>query len=117
MITFTTPLPPSLNNAYTNGRGHGRRVLTAEGRMYKSGVASLLLGQRPLPEGARVGLTLRLWFKTRQRADISNRVKLLEDALSEALGFDDCRVDRLIVERAGYDAEWPRCEVVVEVLG
>lgn len=40
-----------------------------------------------------------------------------EDALSEALGFDDCCVDRLLVERVGYDAAQPRCEVVIEVLG
>lgn len=122
MIALTTPLPPSLNNCYTNGRGHGRRVLTAEGRKFKQEVAILLntkplVWLKPLPEGARIGLSLRFWFKTRQRTDISNRVKLLEDALAEALGFDDCRVDRLFVERAGYDAAQPRCEVVVEVLG
>lgn len=27
-LTLTAPIPPSLNNAYTNGKGHGRRVLT-----------------------------------------------------------------------------------------
>lgn len=117
MIALTTPLPPSLNNCYTNGRGHGRRVLTQQGRTYKAEITKLLLGRQPLPAGARVGLSLRLWFKTKQRRDISNCVKLLEDALAEALGFDDCNVDRLHVERAGYDAAQPRCEVVIEVLG
>jgi Holliday junction resolvase RusA-like endonuclease len=118
MIALTTPLPPSLNNCYTNGRGHGRRVLTKQGRDYKEAVAELLLGRyQPLPSGARIGLSLRFWFKNKQRTDISNRVKLLEDALSEALGFDDCCVDDLHVVRAGYDAAQPRCEVVIEVLG
>jgi Holliday junction resolvase RusA-like endonuclease len=117
LIALTTPLPPSLNNVYTNGRGHGRRVLTSEGRNYKAEVAKLLLGRQPLPSGARIGLSLRFWFKNKQRTDISNRVKLLEDALSEALGFDDCCVDRLLVERVGYDKAQPRCDVVIEVLG
>lgn len=124
-LTLTAPIPPSLNNAYTNGRGHGRRVLTKQGRDYKGTIAQLLLTRaEPLngfelaigrPE-RRVGLSFRLYFRTRQRRDISNCVKLIEDALAEQLGFDDCAVDRLIVERAGFDAEWPRCEVTVEVL-
>jgi Holliday junction resolvase RusA-like endonuclease len=117
MLTLTAPIPPSLNNAYTNGRGHGRRVLTKEGRDYKEYVASSLLGTQPLPDGARIGLAIQLWFPTKRRRDISNWVKLLEDALSEALGFDDCAVDRLLVERVGYDATRPRCEVTIEVLG
>jgi len=125
-LTLTVPVPPSLNHAYTNGRGHGRRVLSKEGRDYKATVAELMLC-RARPAGGfelainqpkpRIGMHLRLWFSNRQRRDITNCVKLLEDALSEALGFDDCNVDRLFVERAGYDAAQPRCEVVIEVLG
>lgn len=124
-LTLLVPVPPSLNNAYTNGRGHGRRVLTAEGREYKATVAELLLC-RAQPSGgfelaigrkdARIGLALRLYFPNRQRRDISNCVKLLEDALAECLCFDDRCVDRLLVERAGIDKANPRCEVTIEVL-
>ena len=125
-LTLIAPIPPSLNNAYTNGRGHGRRVLTKEGRDYKATVAQILLCKAQPSNGfelaiskpeRRIGLALRLWFRTRQRRDISNCVKLLEDALAEQLGFDDCAVDRLIVERAGFDAARPRCEVTIEVVG
>jgi Holliday junction resolvase RusA-like endonuclease len=124
-LRLTVPVPPSLNNAYTNGKGHGRRVLSKEGRDYKATIAQLLLC-RAHPVGGfelainqpkpRIGMHIKLWFATRQRRDISNCVKLLEDALSEGLGFDDCAVDKLYVERAGYDAAQPRCEVVIEVL-
>lgn len=119
-LELTAPLPPSLNNAYATIRG--RRVLVTAGRDYKTEVLCILMR---LPEartfmqaakGARLALTLRMWFKNRQRTDISNRVKLLEDALSEALGFDDCNVDILLVERAGYDKERPRAEVVLEII-
>lgn len=124
-LTLIAPVPPSLNNAYTNGKGHGRRVLTKEGRDYKATVAQILLCKARPANGfelaigrpdRRIGLALRLWFRTRQRRDISNCVKLIEDALAEQLGFDDCAVDRLIVERAGFDVERPRCEVTIEVL-
>ena len=125
ILTLIVPVPPSLNNAYTRGHGHGRRVLTAQGRDYKATVAELLLC-RAQPSGgfelaigredARIGLALRLYFPNRQRRDISNCVKLLEDSLAETLGFDDCRVDRLLVERTGIDKTNPRCEVTIEVL-
>lgn len=116
-LSLAVPVPPSLNNAYTNGRGHGRRVLTAEGRDYKARVAGQVLNTSSLGWATgRPALTMRLYFPNRQRRDITNCVKLLEDALSEALGFDDCRVDRLLVERAGIDPVNPRCEVTLEVL-
>jgi Holliday junction resolvase RusA-like endonuclease len=124
-LTLTVPVPPSLNNAYTNGRGHGRRVLTSEGRDFKDMVAQLLLCRAEPAHGfelainqpkPRIALSVRLWFPTKRRRDITNCVKLLEDALAETLGFDDCAVDRVLVERAGYDAMRPRCEVVIEVL-
>lgn len=124
-LTLIVPVPPSLNNAYTRGHGHGRRVLTAEGREYKATVAALLLYRARTSGGfelaigrkdARIGLAIRLYFPNRQRRDISNCVKLLEDALAETLCFDDCRVDRLLIERAGIDKSNPRCEVTIEVL-
>lgn len=124
-LEMIVPIPPSVNNCYTNGHGHGRRVLTAEGRGYKATVEALLLYKARTSGGfelaigrkdARIGLTLRLYFPNRQRRDISNCIKLLEDALAECLCFDDCRVDRLLVERAGIDKADPRCEVTIEVL-
>lgn len=124
-LELTVPIPPSVNNCYTRGRGHGKRVLTKQGREYKATVAQLLLCRaRPSggfelaigAPGARIGLSLRLYFPNRQRRDISNCVKLIEDALAETIGFNDCAVDRLLVERAGYDPVRPRCEVLIEVL-
>jgi Holliday junction resolvase RusA-like endonuclease len=114
---MTDALYISLNNAYTNGKGHGRRVLTAEGRNYKAGVVDQVLKTSSLgwAEG-RLSLTMRLYFPNRQRRDITNCIKLLEDALAEALKFDDCTVDRVFVERAGVDKVNPRCEVQLEVL-
>lgn len=119
-LQLTVGLPPSLNNAYATIRG--RRVLVTAGREYKEEVLCILMRLADAQafmrsaKGARLALTLRLWFKTKQRTDISNRVKLLEDALSEALGFDDCNVDLLVVQRAGYDKERPRAEVVLEII-
>lgn len=119
-LTLTAPLPPSLNNAYATVRG--RRVLVSEGRDYKAMIGQLLALSPEARQfaqalgGQRLALTLRLWFEDRRRTDISNRIKLLEDALAKNLGFDDCAVDALLVVRAGYDKSNPRCEVVLEII-
>lgn len=113
----TLPVPPSLNNAYKNvKRG---RVLTKEAKDYKESAKQhieKLARQFRCPVGARFALSMKLYFSSNHRRDVSNCAKLPEDALSEVLGFDDCRVDRLLVERSGVDAANPRCEITLEVL-
>jgi Holliday junction resolvase RusA-like endonuclease len=117
MVQLFVPIPPSVNNAYTQGRGHGRRVLTAEARAYKADVITQARTAYPhWQPGEHLALTLRLYFKDKRRRDITNTIKLLEDALAEAFGFDDCRVDDIRITRAGIDAEAPRCWVVLENL-
>jgi hypothetical protein len=43
MLTLTVPVPPSLNNRYTNGRGHGRRVLTSAATSRTASCSGLML--------------------------------------------------------------------------
>ena len=114
MIYFQLPsLPISTNHAYTNitiGKGKKKvtkRVLTKEGRKYKTETKGYIVQHYPM-ELARIqpdkpyGYIIQLSFpnllnkgwpdtaKSRyKKLDASNRVKLLEDALSDALGIDD----------------------------
>jgi crossover junction endodeoxyribonuclease RusA len=118
-LTLTIPVPPSLNNAYATV--HGRRVLSERGREFKKRAGTLAkLAARSarftVGKDARLSLTLFLYFGSKRRRDISNTVKLCEDALGEYLGFDDCAVDVLHVERKENDKANPRCLVVLEVL-
>lgn len=118
-LRLTIPVPPSLNNAYATVRG--RRVLSSEGKTFKEAAALWAqIGARrqrfKVEKGDRLSLTMLLHFKDGRRRDISNAVKLAEDAIAEALGFDDCAVDILHVERKENDRERPRCEVRLEVL-
>jgi Holliday junction resolvase RusA-like endonuclease len=43
--------------------------------------------------------------------DVSNRIKLLEDAIAEAGGFDDSQIFSLTVEKVESDREY--CEVYI----
>lgn len=116
-LTLTIPVPPSVNHAYATVKG--RRVLSIQGRQFKNDVGRRALfgkGKWYYPKGARLSLSLALHFKDGRRRDISNTVKLCEDAFSECFGFDDCCVDVLHVERKENDKSNPRCVVTLEVL-
>ena len=118
-LTLTLPLPPSLNNAYPTNNG-GKRFLSTEGTRWKLQAAYLIRCAATqqgfaVAEGVRLSLSMKLYFKDNRRCDISNRVKCCEDSLAESLGFDDCRIDRLDVERMPIDKDNPRCEVRLAV--
>ena len=113
-------LPPTTNHAYydrvevVKGKGRGgkkfivKRVLTTEGEKYKMETSNHLVKHYPgelrimqpdIPLGLAILLDLPNLYnkgwpksaKTRyKKLDVSNRVKLLEDAIAHAGGIDDC---------------------------
>jgi hypothetical protein len=111
MIYLEVPsLPISVNAAYTKKRGSGARILTEEGRAYKKETTNHLV--RAYPQELRYfvknipyQLLVHLTFSSRdelyckgypdqtnsryKRNDVTNRVKLFEDALCDANGCDD----------------------------
>jgi len=81
------PLPPTINSYYQY-RGF-RRFVGPEGKKFKADVLDIV-GKTPTRFGeARLALTIHLHFRDRRKADISNRIKALEDALVQAGLFDD----------------------------
>tara|TARA_Y100000816_G_C26007558_1_gene526634 strand:- start:580 stop:1059 length:480 start_codon:yes stop_codon:yes gene_type:complete len=111
------PMPPSVNKAYMS-IGRGRRALSIEGKTYKRSVIDSLIphvaSDKILTSFVKpdlpLSLHIHLFFKdienkgwpkkakTRyKRLDVSNRIKLLEDALFECLGVDDCNVFEVTV--------------------
>jgi Holliday junction resolvase RusA-like endonuclease len=102
-------LPPSANNAYFQ-KGH-KRILTSKGRAYKVAVKTTLAQQWPevlkfFQPDRPYSIMVHFFFekvtnskkaKTRyKRIDVSNRLKLLEDALTEACGYDDSQHMRIL---------------------
>lgn len=115
MIHIGIPgLPITTNHAYTHivtGKGGKRivkRVLTKEGRKYKTETTSYIVSNYPsemliFKPNTPYGYIIQLVFpnllnttwpeesQTRyKKIDASNRIKLLEDAAAEAFGIDDC---------------------------
>ena len=99
-LFISGPLPPSLNNAYYTGRD-GRRHLTKEAKTYKENIAETLMvnNARSMCPEPPFSVHLHLRFKDKRRTDVSNRVKILEDAVFGYLGHDDSLVYDLHIWR------------------
>lgn len=117
-LTIILPLlPPTANHAWKSN-GRGGKLLTDEYTTFRQRVAIEVrevvqhTGWR-LPAG-RLQLTLLLTFDTNRKCDVDNRIKTSLDSLALALGFDDSRIDRIVIERVGVDLKRPLCEMILE---
>jgi Holliday junction resolvase RusA-like endonuclease len=128
------PMPPSVNKAYVS-IGRGRRKLSLVGRLFKQAVKDGLAPHLATDEVAltfqkenlRIKLEIHLFFKSvtnkgypktaknrYKRLDVSNRIKLLEDALFEALDIDDAHVFELVVTKSPTEeGEEDFCDIVI----
>lgn len=96
------PTPPSINDAYAdfvipakNGKkARAMRMLKDEGKRYKADVAAILHHAGWTPTAQDVILTI-WWRRQRRAGDLSNRVKVLEDALKGCAYHDDSQVVEL----------------------
>lgn len=112
-VAIELPLPPSTNNAYVNiGKG---RSLSPVARKYKREVRNLLMvdGWRSLH--MKLPLSLSLWFylPDNRRRDITNMVKLIEDAVAEFMAYDDSRNEEVHLYRR-FSRDDPRVVVKLE---
>ena len=124
-LTFETPSPLSLNNCYADviyrdkvtRQYRVRRVPTDELKAYKQEVSWIAKTAAnsvgwTYREGMQIELHILMFFKNRVRRDLSNRIKPMEDAIAEVLGFDDSwmTIHRLVVDSGGID---PRPRAIV----
>lgn len=118
-LSFTLPLGVSVNHMYlVTSRGVR---LSDDARRFKADAGQITRNAAQLagwlyPPKARLALSMQFYVANIRRADISNLIKATEDAIAEALDFDDCHVWKITAERMGIDRSNPRCEVVLEVL-
>lgn len=110
-MKIVLPYPPSSNRYWKVWRG--RAVVSAEAKQYKQGVRlrALTEGHRKPLEGPVV-LSLVV-YRPRRAGDLSNRIKVLEDALNGIAWIDDKQIVELHARRED-DAANPRVVVNVE---
>ena len=122
VFRFDLAFPPSANTYYRTtayipkeGRPDPRAAtyLSAKGRAYRYSVCDDIEPRPEFPLACRVAIDVSLYFPTKRRCDIDNRLKPLLDALEYARVFhDDSQVDCLRVSR-GVVRKGGRCLVTV----
>ena len=122
-VQFALPLPPSINQQYTQvGK---RRVLSKEHVQFKKQVKHKVHRLRvdalitdefiAALNAGWVGLFLDFYFETPLRRDLDGGLKITQDALLDALGVNDNRVvDVHLLKR--IDPRNPRVEVELEAI-
>jgi Holliday junction resolvase RusA-like endonuclease len=97
---FRLPMPPSTNNLFVNVQGVGR----VKGKKYTAWISAakqwLTTQKRPAePITYRINMDISVPRVKRGRADISNRIKAVEDiCVTSRILKDDSLVERITAE-------------------
>lgn len=108
-VEFILPYPPSANFYWRTVNGHP--VVSEAAKVYKSVVASLLAGLVPQPWAGSIRLEIAV-YRPRKVGDLSNTLKVLEDALRGIVFVDDKQVEDIALRRHD-DKDRPRACVRV----
>ena len=122
-VRFTLPLPPSINDQYTQvgkkrvlSKTHGKFKKQVKQKVHRLRVDDVLSDEfiAALNTGW-VGLFLDFYFETPLRRDLDGGLKIMQDALLDAMGVNDNRVvDIHLVKRIAPTN--PRVEVELEAI-
>lgn len=113
-IFLVLPLPPTINS-YWGFSGH-RRFLTKAAVQFKDEVAHSVSQQKIRFGSAKLEMTVTINFRDRRVADISNRIKALEDALVQAGLMDDDSQIKILHVYEGPIVKGGQCSVKINVL-
>jgi Holliday junction resolvase RusA-like endonuclease len=114
-VAVTLPLPPTVNHMYTHGR-RGQKFLSENYRKWKKEAGMEILPyKRYFRDMYRppYQYTVTFCFPDRRKRDADNRLKPLQDLVSEVFGFDDEEIWRGVFEKGEIDKNNPRCELTI----
>jgi Holliday junction resolvase RusA-like endonuclease len=115
-ISLVLPYPPSANRywRFVVVRERALVLLSGEARAYKKAIATIAKAKVPHPMTGPLSVYLRI-FRPRKAGDLSNRIKVVEDALNKVCYADDNQIERIVAERF-EDKNNPRVEILIEPL-
>jgi len=114
---MSIPLPPSANEYWQPAIVRNRPMIvpTELAEAYKGAIGRLVKKHfgGVLFDGGDVCVRAVV-YRPRRAGDVSNRLKVLEDALNDVLWTDDRQVARIEIERSDADPSKPRVDLWVE---
>ena len=78
---FVFPWPPSINSLYCQGKTHGQKFLTKQGKAYKQKIIELYANDDMDPINEAIKVRIELFPPDRRTRDIDNYIKPLLDGL------------------------------------
>lgn len=111
-VKLILPMPPSTNHMYVSVGRH-RKILSKEYNTFKARVKDIWEEQGSPKLKGRLEFSMALYFDSKRRCDLDNRVKALFDSLNGYLYDDDSQIDVLFIKRAGFNKQ-AACVVVVK---
>lgn len=113
-MSFTFPMPPTTNDMFIPIMFKGRATLvpSKQAKEYKVNVAELAEQQGAFLMSGTIRFTMHVFRKTR-RGDVSNRIKIVEDALTGIAYYDDEQVAEIHLYRH-LSRKNPRVEILLE---
>lgn len=112
-VCLTLPYPPSANKYWRSVLIGGvvRVLVSSEARAYKKSCCTLAAMACKAPMTGPLAMIIRV-FRPMRRGDLSNRIKVVEDALQGAVFHDDDQIVRIEASRHD-DKGSPRVEVII----
>jgi crossover junction endodeoxyribonuclease RusA len=116
-ITACVTLPPSINHMYRPGSKPGARYKTDEAKAWELEAAwdfAKTVTPNLPARRLKAPLLFEAWFyfPDRRRTDADNRVKIVQDLVARAVGFDDSDIRDVVLHKR-IDRDNPRCEVML----
>jgi Holliday junction resolvase RusA-like endonuclease len=109
------PIGANTNHGYLPG-GRGRRVFSPAARAYRRDAETVVRAAGWRPPAGPLELTLDLFPPDARKRD-ADGMKLVQDAIFDALGEDDARVVRLVVTKHPPDKTAPRVVARLGLVG
>ena len=114
MISLKLPYPPTSNHIHTVVRG--RKILSTAARAYYKVVAiEVLMQLGSVPElTGRLNVRIIATMPDKRRRDLSNLIKVTEDAMQKAGVYkDDSQIDNLQIIRSAVEKPgWLDIEII-----
>jgi crossover junction endodeoxyribonuclease RusA len=89
MISFTLPLPPTINHYYGQSRS-GKRFIKKPGITFRQIVQTIVTEAGHETLAGRLAMFVAIHPATRARQDLDNRCKALQDALTMTNRLTTC---------------------------